>query len=143
MFDHISAIYHLLVDKLEQRSGNLKVAPVVPSATQRKASITTGLVDRSPECENSNSPLVSMPTIPAVYLTNDNQALEKFGDVDINIEPDEGNKKKSASEAGGDKYLAVRRHTVGPGDAMHQQVINMALDLRSPTQCLRQVFCLV
>ncbi|KAK6645412.1 hypothetical protein RUM43_001689 [Polyplax serrata] len=123
MFDHISAIYHLLVDKLEQRSGNLKVAPVVPSATQRKASITTGLVDRSPECENSNSPLVSMPTIPAVYLTNDNQALEKFGDVDINIEPDEGNKKKSASETGGDKYLAVRRHTVGPGDAMHQQVL--------------------
>lgn len=124
MFDHISAIYHLLVDKLEQRSGNLKTTTVVPTASQRKASITTGMVDRSPECENANSPLVSMPIIPAAYLMNDNQALEKFGDVDVNAEPEESNKKKASNENNGDKYLTIRRHTVGPGDATHQQVIS-------------------
>lgn len=120
MFDHISAIYHLLVDKLEQR--DRKSLNKGASTPQRKASITTGIVDRSPECEHVNSPLVSMPTIPAVHLMNDNQALEKFGDIDVSVEQEEDTKRKTSSESNGDKYLTVRRHTVGPGDATHQQV---------------------
>ncbi|KAL0281085.1 UNVERIFIED_CONTAM: hypothetical protein PYX00_002182 [Menopon gallinae] len=121
MFDHISAIYHLLVDKLEQR--DRKSVNKGASTPQRKASITTGIVDRSPEYEHVNSPLVSMPTIPAVHLMNDNQALEKFGDIDVNVEQEEDTKRKTSSESNGDKYLTVRRHTVGPGDATHQQVL--------------------
>lgn len=30
----------------------------------------------------------------------------------------------SAPDANGDKYLTVRRHTVGPGDTAHEQVVN-------------------
>lgn len=122
MFDHVSAIYHLLVDKLEQRDGNVKRTSLLSTTPQRKASITTGVVDRSPECDHSNSPLVSMPTIPAVHLMNDNQALEKFGDVDINVEAEDDSKRKTSNESNGDKYLTIRRHTVGPGDTTHQQV---------------------
>lgn len=122
MFDHVSAIYHLLVDKLEERDGKVKRASLITTPLQRKTSITTGVVDRSPESEHTNSPLVSMPTIPAVHLMNDNQALEKFGDVDINVEPEEDSKRKTSNESNGDKYLTIRRHTVGPGDTTHQQV---------------------
>lgn len=39
-FDHISAIYHLLVDKLEHRSQGGTSRPI--GLMQRKASITTG-----------------------------------------------------------------------------------------------------
>lgn len=121
MFDHISAIYHLLVDKLEERNVSLKTS-IAPTAPQRKTSITTGLVDRTVDLDSISPPLLSMPTIPAVHLMNDNQSLEKFGDVEVCVESEESTKKKNNNDNYGDKYLTVRRHTVGPGDAMHQQV---------------------
>ena len=88
--------------------------------------LTSGVVDRSPisdtESEQNNSPLVSMPTIPAVYLMNDSQTLEKFGDIDMVVETEEVNCRKTSNESNGDKYLTIRRHTVGPGDTSHEQV---------------------
>ncbi|PSN34704.1 hypothetical protein C0J52_19023 [Blattella germanica] len=133
-FGNISAIYHLLVDKLEkqelkrstQNSGSI---PMV--ATQRKASITTGVVDRSPvsdlESDQAGSPLVSLPAIPIVHLLNDSQLLEKFGDVDMQMEAENEELQRRSSGGGGggigDKYLTARRHTVGPGDTAHEQVL--------------------
>ncbi|XP_049838712.1 serine/threonine-protein kinase SIK3 isoform X1 [Schistocerca gregaria] len=127
-FDHISAIYNLLVDKLEKRrliSSSMGSLPVI----QRKASITTGVVDRSPvgdgETEQgAGSPLVSMPTIPAVFLLEDPESLEKFGDVDMPMESEsEETSRQPRSGSGVDRYLTARRHTVGPGDTAHEQVL--------------------
>ncbi|CAB0013878.1 unnamed protein product, partial [Nesidiocoris tenuis] len=112
-FDHISAIYHLLVDKLEGRMSG--VLSVVNSA--RRASITTGVVERvTPEMENV-SPL--MVTMPAVHILQDMQ-LEKFGE---GAESDAEDRSRG-DDSGTDKYhVTTRRHTVGPGDHTHEQVL--------------------
>ncbi|XP_056645407.1 serine/threonine-protein kinase SIK3-like isoform X1 [Diorhabda sublineata] len=81
------------------------------------------------------SPFVSMPTIPAVYLAGDqeNQLLEKYGEVDMDTNDDTYSMAVSSTtststgysscNSSGDKYLTVRRHTVGPGDPAHEQVL--------------------
>uniref|UniRef100_A0A6P7F3Q5 non-specific serine/threonine protein kinase n=1 Tax=Diabrotica virgifera virgifera TaxID=50390 RepID=A0A6P7F3Q5_DIAVI len=81
------------------------------------------------------SPFVSMPTIPAVYLAGDqeNQLLEKFGEVDMDTNDDNYSMAVPSTaststgygscNSSGDKYLTVRRHTVGPGDPAHEQVL--------------------
>ncbi|CAB3372690.1 Hypothetical predicted protein [Cloeon dipterum] len=141
-FDHISAIYHLLVDKLDRQQHQLLMrqqtslsslsAAISPQPQpQRKASITTGIVDRSPASEDDSSggsPLVSMPQIPASLLLNDSQLLEKFTDI---AEADPANiaNIQTQSVNHGDKYLAVRRHTVGPGDTAHEHVLEAHLKL--------------
>ncbi|XP_068081094.1 serine/threonine-protein kinase SIK3 isoform X2 [Anabrus simplex] len=131
-FNHISAIYHLLVDKLEKRDvvRNPSQNSLPLQSAQRKASITTGVVDRSPvnetETEQSGSPLVSMPAIPAVYLLEeDSQQLEKFGDMDMQMEAEFEEAQRQASGNTGvvDRCLTTRRHTVGPGDTAHEQVL--------------------
>ncbi|XP_018328680.1 serine/threonine-protein kinase SIK3 isoform X2 [Agrilus planipennis] len=82
--------------------------------------------------EDGTYPFISMPTIPAVYLAGDleNQPLEKFGDMETDLSDDLGNLPSSASTTGyssctstGEHYLAIRRHTVGPGDSAHEQVL--------------------
>ncbi|XP_023703569.1 serine/threonine-protein kinase SIK3 isoform X4 [Cryptotermes secundus] len=127
-FGNISAIYHLLVDKLERQDLTRSSSNIPLVATQRKASITTGVVDRSPvsdlESEQGGSPLVSMPAIPVLHLINDSQLLEKFGDVDVQMESESEELQRRSSSGGiGDKYLTARRHTVGPGDTVHEQVL--------------------
>ncbi|KAK3913599.1 Serine/threonine-protein kinase SIK3 [Frankliniella fusca] len=138
-FDHISAIYHLLVDKLEQRSQNGPTRPI--GLMQRKASITTGVVDRSPLNEfepfaPTNSPLMSMPIIPDECTFSNSQLLETFGDTDSLPEADQDHdhhlpyaqhslrRGSGGSSSSGDKYHATRRHTVGPGDTAHEQVLD-------------------
>ncbi|XP_014273790.3 serine/threonine-protein kinase SIK3 [Halyomorpha halys] len=115
-FDHISAIYHLFVDKLEGRISSVSTSPVptaanslLPQQQTRRASITTGVVERlTPEME----------TIPAVHLMQDPLILEKFG------EAVEGEAEERQEGQNGDKYhMTMRRHTVGPGDPTHEQVL--------------------
>lgn len=111
-FDHISAIYHLFVDKLEGRISNSPVPSstnsLLPQQQTRRASITTGVVERlTPEME----------TMPAVHLMQD-PILEKFGEVA------EGEVEERQDGQNGDKYhVTMRRHTVGPGDPTHEQVL--------------------
>lgn len=112
-FDHISAIYHLFVDKLEGRISSSSVPnptnSLLPQQQTRRASITTGVVERlTPEME----------TIPAVHLMQDPLVLEKFGEA-VEIETEERQDGQN-----GDKYhVTMRRHTVGPGDPTHEQVL--------------------
>lgn len=80
------------------------------------------------------SPFVSMPTIPAVYLAGDGdgQPLEKFGEMDTDAAEDNSTLTVPSTStsigygscsSSGDKYLTIRRHTVGPGDPAHEQVL--------------------
>ncbi|KAJ8967019.1 hypothetical protein NQ314_003136 [Rhamnusium bicolor] len=82
--------------------------------------------------EDVGSPFVSMPAIPAVYLAGDgeNQPLEKFGEMDLDTSEETCSLTVPSTSTGysscsssGDKYLTVRRHTVGPGDPAHEQVL--------------------
>ncbi|KAL1455541.1 hypothetical protein WDU94_009630 [Cyamophila willieti] len=102
----ISAIYHILCHRLEKSALNQ------PSmTTPRKASITTGVVERSPpappEC------LLNVQNI----TTADEQLIEQFDDnlmeVDLSVTP--------TPQV---NVTATRRHTVGPGDESHSQVMD-------------------
>ncbi|KAL1122453.1 hypothetical protein AAG570_002784, partial [Ranatra chinensis] len=116
-FDHISAIYHLLEDKLE---GKIATSPslnstLLPHQT-RRASITTGVVERVTEVDANSSPLVTMPTMPAVHLMQDPLQLDV-----VEAEPEERSRCEATNT---DKYhVTTRRHTVGPGDSTHEQVL--------------------
>ncbi|XP_046382501.1 serine/threonine-protein kinase SIK3 homolog isoform X2 [Ischnura elegans] len=150
-FDNISAIYHLILDKLEKKGVEGKrrrgVSPPTPSSSppratpsppclppptlpmsQRRASITTGVVDRSPvESELSTGGGSSSPSaaMPVVCILDDSQFLEKFGDVELH--PEDQNVKSSGAPGWGisanDRHTMTRRHTVGPGDTAHEQVL--------------------
>ncbi|KAF4530632.1 hypothetical protein B566_EDAN018685 [Ephemera danica] len=65
--------------------------PTTSQQQQRKASITTGVVDRSPASEDegssTSSPLVSMQAIPTSLFNdlNDSQLLEKVNKINNGI----------------------------------------------------------
>ncbi|XP_060532672.1 serine/threonine-protein kinase SIK3 isoform X2 [Cylas formicarius] len=189
-FDHIYAIYHLLLDKLKRRTMNFqsKVAarqrkrpeacessflsanvnersesfnerlssPGTPaddrlnsfqSPTWRRESFNENCLRGEPpfgiaaerrrsfnDGEEVGSPFVSMPAIPAVYLADgdgeggEQQPLEKFGEMDLDQGEDTCSLAIPSASTGygsssGDKYLTARRHTVGPGDCAHEQVL--------------------
>uniref|UniRef100_A0A1B6H4M6 non-specific serine/threonine protein kinase n=1 Tax=Cuerna arida TaxID=1464854 RepID=A0A1B6H4M6_9HEMI len=125
-FDHVSAIYQLLVDKIERRNrpSCCTLANSAPVHQQlRRASITTGVVERVNDPESNNPLLMSMPTMPAMLLMQDTLQLEKFEEM-------EGGEGEATDERDnksnyGDKntYVTMRRHTVGPGDCTHEQVL--------------------
>lgn len=90
-----------------------------------------------PVNEEAGSPFVSMPTIPAVYLMGGEENslhLEKFGEMELENSDDTTSLTVPSTASTGydsynssmssDKYhLTVRRHTVGPGDPAHEQVL--------------------
>nr|XP_015836278.1 PREDICTED: serine/threonine-protein kinase SIK3 [Tribolium castaneum] len=91
--------------------------------------------------EDGGSPFVSMPTIPAVYLVDDgeNQPLEKFKEMDQDASEEACSLSVPSTSTGygscgssGDKYLTVRRHTVGPGDSAHEQVLETHYMTQTP-----------
>ncbi|XP_063923599.1 serine/threonine-protein kinase SIK3 homolog isoform X3 [Zophobas morio] len=96
-------------------------------AKERRKSINESI------SEDGGSPFVSMPTIPAVYLVDDgeNQPLEKFKEMDQDASeeacslsvPSSSTTGYGSCSSSGDRYLTVRRHTVGPGDSAHEQVL--------------------
>ncbi|XP_068204278.1 serine/threonine-protein kinase SIK3 homolog [Palaemon carinicauda] len=133
-FDHLSAIYHLLEEKLAEASSASsspsislypQTLPVVPTHP-RKSSITTGFVDRSPVSDTEESavavPLFScspLPlNLPPLHDPYQAYSLEKYGDTDISGESDTDEPNQRSM----DKYLCSRRHTVGPGDTHHEEV---------------------
>ncbi|KAK5638408.1 hypothetical protein RI129_012703 [Pyrocoelia pectoralis] len=83
--------------------------------------------------EDIGSPFVSISTIPAVYLAGDvdGQPLEKFGEMEMEAVDDSSaltipsttSSTGYGSCSSGDQYHTVRRHTVGPGDPAHEQVL--------------------
>ncbi|KAF5281309.1 hypothetical protein FQR65_LT14770 [Abscondita terminalis] len=84
--------------------------------------------------EEIGSPFVSISTIPAVYLAGDvdGQPFEKFGEMETDAVEDScaltvpsttTSTGYSSCTSSGDKYLTIRRHTVGPGDPAHEQVL--------------------
>ncbi|KAG5893454.1 hypothetical protein JTB14_012171 [Gonioctena quinquepunctata] len=73
-----------------------------------------------------------MPAIPAVYLEGEgeNHPLEKYGEMDLDPNEEASSITVPSTSTGyssysssGDKYLTIRRHTVGPGDSAHEQVL--------------------
>ncbi|KAG8195836.1 hypothetical protein JTE90_008531 [Oedothorax gibbosus] len=118
-FDQYSAMYHLLLEKikLHQRMALTPQNLPVSSQPQRKASITTGVVEKSPpgdlgiENEQPTTPKPMFSPIPVVQLINEN--LEKFGDVEL--ESDEEERRQDSAHL--NAYHVVRRHTVGPDNA--------------------------
>ncbi|XP_070156321.1 serine/threonine-protein kinase SIK3 isoform X1 [Polyergus mexicanus] len=97
-FDHVSAIYNLLVDRLE---------PTMPT-------------------------LPNIQNISGDYLPDGAHQLEKFGETEAETE-----EKNSLYLPPGTPYHTTRRHTVGPGDAMHQSPTSYPYNHMSGYQTLR------
>ncbi|XP_076053776.1 uncharacterized protein LOC143032726 [Oratosquilla oratoria] len=125
-FDHISAIYDLLLESLESSSTAASPTlslyphnlPVVPNH-HRRSSITTGVVDRSTEELPVVVPLISSPLPSNLPVLQDPSTLEKYGEVELSGESDTDEPAHNSV----DRYLLSRRHTVGPGDTQHEQVM--------------------
>ncbi|XP_042905921.1 serine/threonine-protein kinase SIK3 isoform X2 [Parasteatoda tepidariorum] len=119
-FDQYSAMYQLLLEKIKQhqRMALLPQNLPVSAQPQRKASITTGVVEKSPPAEVSvenDQPATPKPMfspIPIVQLVTENENLEKFGDVELESDEDDKQNENAHSQ-----YHVVRRHTVGPDNA--------------------------
>uniref|UniRef100_UPI0037E8BF54 serine/threonine-protein kinase SIK3 homolog isoform X2 n=1 Tax=Semicossyphus pulcher TaxID=241346 RepID=UPI0037E8BF54 len=100
-YDHFSAIYSLLADRLKKHK-TLRVAPPTP----RSISYPLNAVQTDPQ----GNP-VSM-TVPHVQLINpENQIVEPDGNMAL--DSDEGEEPSPEAMA---RYLSMRRHTVGVPD---------------------------
>ncbi|KAM7315336.1 serine/threonine-protein kinase SIK3 [Ixodes scapularis] len=125
-FDHYSAIYHLLYDKLQNQQKRALLPQNLPltAQPQRKSSITTGIVEKSPqpvdgdaEQQQQNlvpSPVLTVSPMPELHpMLMGDQSLEKFGEIEL---------ESDSEEFGPEQQLlpVVRRHTVGPGDPQHE-----------------------
>ncbi|XP_056296615.1 serine/threonine-protein kinase SIK3 homolog isoform X2 [Pseudoliparis swirei] len=100
-YDHYSAIYSLLADRLKKHK-TLRVAPPTP----RSISYPLNAVQTDPQ----GNP-VSM-TVPQVQLINpENQIVEPDGSMPL--DSDEGEEPSPEAMA---RYLSMRRHTVGVPD---------------------------
>ncbi|XP_022824126.1 uncharacterized protein LOC111354778 isoform X2 [Spodoptera litura] len=124
-FDHISAIYHLLMDKLQQRSSarnSLQHRDSLDSTTGQPLDLTSckNVEDEQMDAEESTAQdcLVTVPCEPVDYLTDQPDNLEKFGSTTAPVvdEPPAPPVQTSPTET-----HATRRHTVGPGDCRHTQ----------------------
>ncbi|XP_022250689.1 serine/threonine-protein kinase SIK3-like isoform X2 [Limulus polyphemus] len=131
-FDHYSAIYHLLLDKLDGHQGTALLPQnlSVMGHPQRITSITTGTVDKSPPAfdqrvkENKKtacSPILSASNVPLWQILSENQSLEKFGDTELESDGEEPSSEILS------RYRVIRRHTVGPENSHHKQVPNLEI----------------
>uniref|UniRef100_UPI0037E92E31 serine/threonine-protein kinase SIK3 homolog isoform X1 n=1 Tax=Semicossyphus pulcher TaxID=241346 RepID=UPI0037E92E31 len=101
-YDHFSAIYSLLADRLKKHK-TLRVAPPTP----RSISYPLNAVQQTDPQGNP----VSM-TVPHVQLINpENQIVEPDGNMAL--DSDEGEEPSPEAMA---RYLSMRRHTVGVPD---------------------------
>ncbi|XP_069557087.1 serine/threonine-protein kinase SIK3 homolog isoform X3 [Brachyistius frenatus] len=101
-YDHYSAIYSLLADRLKKHK-SLRVAPPTP----RSISYPLNAVQQTDPQGNP----VSM-TVPHVQLINpENQIVEPDGNMAL--DSDEGEEPSPEAMA---RYLSMRRHTVGVPD---------------------------
>ncbi|XP_059615059.1 uncharacterized protein LOC132260760 [Phlebotomus argentipes] len=135
-YDHIYAIYNLLVDKLQskkreqqriQHHGNF----MYPRS--RKASITTGIVERSEPTKSEVIDRLSPLTNSGMPFLTTHNACELSTDFEKFIETDfDANIPAPPTQQLGDQYFPLapntsggntRRHTVGPGDVAHEQAL--------------------
>ncbi|XP_060106904.1 serine/threonine-protein kinase SIK3 isoform X2 [Heteronotia binoei] len=115
-YDHYSAIYSLLCDRLK-RHKNLRI-PATPSLPRTMpfpapASLQVGLawVELPALCAEQASNTVSI-NVPQVQLINpENQVVETDGTM--NLDSDEGEEPSPEALV---RYLSMRRHTVGVAD---------------------------
>ncbi|XP_050663542.1 uncharacterized protein LOC126964466 isoform X3 [Leptidea sinapis] len=122
-FDHISAIYYLLVDKLKGSDDAL---------TDSLESNTGLALDSCLKSEGIES-MEAEETVP--YLTADGAGheLERFGDISPPRSEEPPQRQTDCH--------ATRRHTVGPGDCRHTQVGELSscgaasADLRTAPHC--------
>lgn len=102
-FDNISALYYLLQEKIStQHKNHGNTTQSVMSQPQRKASITTGIVEKNVTNDNNNSSTLN--TIPIHQIVAERTGLNKYTELIID---------KNNSNSGDQN--ATRRHTVGPG----------------------------
>ncbi|XP_057378466.1 serine/threonine-protein kinase SIK3-like isoform X2 [Daphnia carinata] len=105
-FDPISAVYHLLDDTSVAKSNS-------------SSNITNDLT-------HTATPAAGWPSL------SDSQHLEKFVDMDLD-EPKQARASTSGndgpSKQTGERNLATRRHTVGPSETAHDQVMGKHLKL--------------
>ncbi|XP_027851338.2 serine/threonine-protein kinase SIK3-like [Aphis gossypii] len=110
-FDHVSAIYHLLVDKLDttvNQSNTTNQSLVNETNIDGSVNINSNLIE--------NLPLYSMSLYGQDGSIYDSQQLEKYGDVDIG-------ESASSNKTQDSHPVTTRRHTVGPGNGLMTQVM--------------------
>lgn len=124
-FDHISAIYHLLMDKLQQRTSarnSLQHRDSLDSTTGQPLDLTSckNTQEEQMDAEESTTQdcLVTVPCEPVDYLTDQPDNLEKFGSTEAPVVEEPPSQPVLTSTA---ETHATRRHTVGPGDCRHTQ----------------------
>ncbi|XP_055309782.1 uncharacterized protein LOC129573368 isoform X2 [Sitodiplosis mosellana] len=138
-FNHIYAIYNLLVDKLQAKRNEqqrLQHHASLGYTKSRKASITTGVVERTEALKNEAldrlSPLSNSANTFVTFpgISDSNHELEKFVDMDIDTQHQVVTPEFNST--GGMTYShlgtnmtsgSTRRHTVGPGDVEHEQAL--------------------
>ncbi|XP_031619529.1 serine/threonine-protein kinase SIK3 homolog isoform X2 [Contarinia nasturtii] len=137
-FNHIYAIYNLLVDKLQAKRNEqqrLQHHASIGYTKSRKASITTGVVERTEALKNEAldrlSPLSSSVNTFTSFpeISDPTNEFEKFVDMDIDtqhqvISPEFNSTNITYSHLGTNMSSgSTRRHTVGPGDVEHEQAL--------------------
>ncbi|CAB3233490.1 unnamed protein product [Arctia plantaginis] len=131
-FDHISAIYHLLMEKLQQRSNarnSLQHRDSLDSTTGQPLDLTNckNVEEEQMDAEDTSTSqdcLVIVPCEPVDYLTDQPENLEKFGSISVpQIEEPPPQPIQTTSQ----ETHAARRHTVGPGDCRHTQASELGV----------------
>ncbi|XP_062544541.1 uncharacterized protein LOC134211571 isoform X3 [Armigeres subalbatus] len=131
-FDHIYAIYYLLVDKLRQKrkeKSRLQHHASLAYSRSRKTSITTGVVDRTEVIKNDSlerlSPLTNMGS-PILNMSSGLSAaeeLEKYDTESANLPKTPESTDHLFPPSCANASANTRRHTVGPGDVAHEQAL--------------------
>ncbi|KAJ7423635.1 Serine/threonine-protein kinase SIK3 [Pitangus sulphuratus] len=104
-YDHYSAIYSLLCDRLK-RHKNLRIAPA-PSIPRTMTFPTSANIQQTEQTSNTMN-----INVPQVQLINpENQIVETDGTM--NLDSDEGEEPSPEALV---RYLSMRRHTVGVAD---------------------------
>ncbi|CAG0917990.1 unnamed protein product [Notodromas monacha] len=126
-FDHVSALYNLLV-QLDAKGilGSVRRPLSVPRpragpSPDRLTCDRSEVRDNVPSVTISDSSIPEQQprplTLPPEWVI-DNQMVEKFGEGGDCVESD-GEDQPHAQYG---RFLTTRRHTVGPGDTLHEQV---------------------
>ncbi|KAK7499798.1 hypothetical protein BaRGS_00008889, partial [Batillaria attramentaria] len=129
-YDHHSAIFHLLLDKcrkhprsLTQRLAATTIHPPpelpVVTRTERRSSITTGVVEHVEVPVEIHDPTAAMMAAHLSALAQVQYAQAHT----VHQQAEDSNQSDSDEEPSPEalaRYLAMRRHTVGVGDARHE-----------------------
>ncbi|XP_062578305.1 serine/threonine-protein kinase SIK3-like isoform X1 [Saccostrea cucullata] len=124
-YDHHSAVYHLLLDKLKKHPktsiSKLPSTPIpnipIGVRTERRSSITTGVVEHVDMSEDTTAE--ARPLIPSAALANIQQLVQQAEAEDSSSQHSDSDNEEPCPEALA-RYLAMRRHTVGVGDSRHE-----------------------